>query len=46
MIAYLSGLYANGAVITNSGVGYKVLLLKDLAENAEVSLFISTIYKE
>lgn len=46
MIAYLSGLYTNGAVITNSGVGYKVLLHKDLSENTEVSLFISTIYKE
>jgi len=46
MIAYLSGIYTQGAVITNSGVGYKVLLHKDLPENAEVSLFISTIYKE
>lgn len=46
MIAYLSGIYTQGAVITDYGVGYKVFLSKELSENSKVELFISTIYKE
>lgn len=46
MISYLSGMYKNDSIITNSGVGYKVILLQSYQENTELELYISTIYRE
>jgi Holliday junction DNA helicase RuvA len=46
MISYLSGIYKNDSIITNSGVGYKVILLHSYEENTELDLYISTIYRE
>lgn len=46
MISYIKGKYSNGSIITNSGLGYKILLSKEFAENSEIELYISTVYRE